>query len=113
MLRVGTLGDLEREQRVVTLYCPEFHSVSWPGWWLVERYGARMPLQRFMDRCRCQHCGQRADDLKVATLCAGGTGISLATRCPFTPPPTLAEPVRVIGALAVALWGERSKVAAV
>jgi len=68
MERVGTLGDLERERRIVTLYCPALHSVSWPGWWLAQRYGARVPLQRFMDRCRCRRCGQRADDLKVATL---------------------------------------------
>jgi hypothetical protein len=99
--RIGTLGDLERDRQVVTVYCPEIHSASWPGWWLAQCFGAGMPLQDFLDRCRCARCGKPADDLKVATF---GGGMYLdARRCAFQPPPALAEPVRVIGALAVAL----------
>jgi hypothetical protein len=104
MAKVGTLGDLEQERRVITLYCPDHHHASWPGWYLAQRYGANMPLQRFYERCRCGQCGKRADDLKVATF-ADGTFHDPARRCAFTPPPALAEPVRVIGALAVALCG--------
>jgi hypothetical protein len=57
-----------------------------------------MPLQDFLERCRCSRCGTPADDLKVV----GGMYLD-ARRCAFQPPPALAEPVRVIGALAVVL----------
>lgn len=103
MARVGTLGDLAREQRVVTVYCSEIHSASWPGWFLAERFGADMLLQVFMDRCRCGQCGKRAVDLKLATF-GYGMAHNLG-RCSFQPPPALADPVRMIGALAVALFG--------
>jgi hypothetical protein len=103
MARVGTLGDLERNRHLATIYCPNFHPASWPGWYLVQRYGAELPLQTFMDRCRCSICDQRADDLKVASF-SHGMAIDLATRYAYKPPPEIAEPVLAIGALAADLW---------
>jgi hypothetical protein len=99
--RIGTLGDLEHERRVITLYCSELHSASFPGWYLAERFGADLPLQVFMDRCRC-HCGRYANDLKAGGF-ADGTGIRLDRRCPYQPPESIAAPVRAVGALAAAL----------
>jgi hypothetical protein len=104
--RIGTLGDLDREGRVVTVYCPENRSASLPGWYLAERFGADLPLQNFMDRCLCQ-CGRRANDLKIASF-AYGTGIALDRRCPFQPPETIAASVRAVRAVVAALSGTRS-----
>jgi len=104
MPRVGTLGDLERDRRVVTVTCPNWHSASWPGWYLAERYGADLPLQTFMDRCRCSCCDRRVEDLKVAAI-GERMGIDPSRRLAYRPPATIAEPVLAIGALAAALWG--------
>ncbi len=60
--RVGTLGDMLRERRYVSVSCERIgcgNNMRPDLAALIEKYGADYPLQRFLERCRCAKCQAR------------------------------------------------------
>jgi hypothetical protein len=60
--RVGTIGDLQRERRSLSLCCQNHrcaHSAKVDLAELVRERGASYPLQRALERARCLKCGAR------------------------------------------------------
>lgn len=66
--RVGTLGEMLRQGRYLSVACERIgcgNSMQPDLAALVEEYGADYPLQRFLERCRCAKCQARWPEVSL------------------------------------------------